>query len=286
MVGCLGVGCGPGGGGGDTSGDDGGSAGDDGSADGGPGDGSNATSATGTDDATGDPTGDATGSSTDDGTACALPPVDDAVIGSLFIDAGLSSFVPVGSSTELRLAWIEAGFPQEVEACVAWSVTGEGASIDPGGVLDIDPATAPGTIVTVTADIEDGRRVLTADFEVYVPLQGSILGFWDELSQLPCDGGEAFTPDPIIGELVFSDTGEFSVTWTPFEVYYDYWGTFTWDEGTGALVLTVEGGNYVPPDIDGEGTAMIVDGELVLQDIWLGVAQRPVTPPACGHVFQ
>lgn len=51
-------------------------------------------------------------------------------------------------------------------------------------------------------------------------------------------------------------------------------------------MLDVEGGNYVPPDIDGEGTATVTNGQLVLEDIWLGVAQDPVTPPACGHAFE
>ena len=85
---------------------------------------------------------------------------------------------------------------------------------------------------------------------------------------------------------MFQDTGEFSVTWTPFEVYYDYWGTYAYDEATGALVLSVDGGNYVPADLDGEGTAMVAGGQLTLTDMWLGTAQMPVTPVACGHVFE
>jgi hypothetical protein len=116
-------------------------------------------------------------------------------------------------------------------------------------------------------------------------VQYDILGFWTETMQLPCGRGAPFEPDPVIGELVFQNTGEFSVTWTPFEIYYDYWGTYTYDEATGALVLTVDGGNYVPEDIDGEGTATVVDGVLTLEDMWLGVAQEPVTPVACGHTF-
>ena len=230
-------------------------------------------------------------SSTLDGTTdtptCGLPPVEQTVLDQLFIDAGMTTLVPAGSDTQLRLAWIDDGFPTEVEACVEWSIEPvDGVTIDDAGLLAVEGSVAAGTVISVTADVEAGRRILTTDFEVYVPVAYDIIGFWTETQQLPCDGGAAFVPDPIIGELVFQDTGEFSVTWTPFEVYYDYWGTYAYDEGTSALVLTVEGGNYVPADIDGEGTATVTGGQLTLEDMWLGVAQEPMTPVACGHVFE
>jgi hypothetical protein len=244
---------------------------------------------------TGEPTTDPSASSdptvssldgTTDVPACEQPPIEQEVLDSLFIDAGMSTSVPVGADTQLRLVWIDFGTPTAVEACVAWSIEPvEGVAIDATGLLSVDASVAAGTIISVTADVEEGRRVLTADFEVYVPVQYDILGFWTETMQLPCGRGAPFEPDPVIGELVFQNTGEFSVTWTPFEIYYDYWGTYTYDEATGALVLTVDGGNYVPEDIDGEGTATVVDGVLTLEDMWLGVAQEPVTPVACGHTF-
>ncbi len=240
-----------------------------------------------------DPTASSSGSgeSSLDGTTstpeCALPPLEQEVLDQLTIATpGLDTSVAAGD-TPLSLLWIDFGTPTTVDACVEWSVAPvDGVAIDDAGVLSIDAGVPAGTTVTVTADVESGRRVLMADLEVYEPVAYDILGFWSEVQQLPCDGGAAFEPEPIIGELVFQDTGEFSVTWQPFEVYYDYWGTFTYDEGTGALVLTVEGGNYVPPDVDGEGTASVAGGQLMLEDMWLGVAQDPVTPVACGHVFE
>ena len=57
-----------------------------------------------------------------------------------------------------------------------------------------------------------------------------------------------------IGELEFRADGTFSVTWVPFETYRDYWGRYTLDLRTGRLNLQVETGNYVPPDVDGDGT--------------------------------
>jgi hypothetical protein len=240
---------------------------------------------------TSDPTGstDPTASSLDgttDTPACTLPPLEQEVLDVLSITApGLQTSVSAGD-TQLRLVWIEFGTPMTVEACVQWSVAPvDGVTIDDSGVLTVAASVPAGTAISVTADVEAGRRVLTRDFEVYVPVAYDILGLWTEVQQLPCDGGAPFTPEPVIGEVVFQNTGEFSVTWTPFEIYYDYWGTFTYDETTGALSLSVDGGNYVPPDIDGEGTATVMGGQLVLQDMWLGVAQDPVTPVACGHVL-
>ncbi len=219
--------------------------------------------------------------------ACELPALEQEVLDQLFIAGGVEYGVAAGSDAQLRLQWIDAGFPNEVEACVEWSIEPvEGVSIDDTGLLSVDASVPAGTSIFVTANVEDGRRLVEADFEVYVPVDYDILGLWLEVEQLPCDGGPAFEPDPVIGELVFQNTGDFSVTWTPFEVYYDYWGTFTYDEATGALALAVEGGNYVPADIDAEGTATVTGGQLVLEDMWLGVAMSPVTPVACGHVFE
>jgi hypothetical protein len=234
-----------------------------------------------------DPTVDGSEEASDDGDECLFPPLDEEIVGQLFIYGAGSGYVAVDTPTSLSLAWIEFGFPMQVNACIEWSIEPiEGVTIDDLGTLRVESGVEAGTIVSVTADLEDGRRIITADIEVYVPLESEILGNWTEIQQLPCKGGDPFTPEPAILELIFADTGEFRVTWTPFEIYVDYDGTFTIDESTGALVLTVAGGNYVPPDIDGEGTATVVDGVLTLEDLWLGTAQNPVTPVACGHVFE
>jgi len=235
-----------------------------------------------------DSTGAETGMDTsDDGPACQLPEVDEMVAGQLFIYGAGTGFVAAGDSTGLSLAWIEFGFPTVVEACVEWSIAPvDGVSIDPSGTLTVEAEVPAGRTVSVTADLEDGRRIIMTELEVYVPLESAILGGWSETLQLPCDGSDPFMPEPTIPELIFRDTGEFTVTWTPFESYIDYWGTFVYDEGTGALTLSVDGGNYVPDDVDGEGTATVVDGVLTLEDLWLGTAQNPTTPVACGHVFE
>ena len=100
------------------------------------------------------------------------------------------------------------------------------------------------------------------------------------------NGGAERTPESPIYELWFAADHQVRVTWMPFELYVDYWGTYTYDLDTGAFSIDVEGGNYVPTDIDGDGTFSIdADGKLQLHDIWLGTPRDSAVAPACGHLF-
>ena len=53
-----------------------------------------------------------------------------------------------------------------------------------------------------------------------------------------------------INELIFRDDGTFSVTVTPFDVYKDYWGTYTIDPKKHKIHLKVEDGNNIPQDLN------------------------------------
>ena len=177
---------------------------------------------------------------------------------------------------------------EPVDACVTWSVDpAEGASIDPQtGELSVDAATPSGSVFTVSADVENGRRVVSIDVYVYTPEDNPLVGRWQEEAQFACGTGEEVTPDQPIRELVFRAAGEFSVTWAPFELYRDYWGTYTYDLGQGSLDLSAPSGNYVPDDVDGRGSFSIDEqGRLFLSDIWLGALQDSTAPANCGHRF-
>jgi hypothetical protein len=105
--------------------------------------------------------------------------------------------------------------------------------------------------------------------------------------QLSAEGCDGATP---IGELEFTADGHFSVTWRPFETYKDYWGSFRLDPDTGALLLSVAGGNDIPAALDLQGKAsMAADGALVLEDMFLGrPSWGPASPdsaPACRYTF-
>ena len=193
-----------------------------------------------------------------------------------------------GQSSSFQLCLIECCYDiKTVDACVVWSVTpGEGAAIDPiTGLFRVDATTPSGTVYTVMADIEDGRRVLTRDIYVYTPEANPLVGTWREIKQLSCWSGREVVPEHPIEEIIFYASGDFTVTWYPFEVYVDYWGTYTYDLDSGSLDLEVINGNYIPGDIDGKGSFHFNDdGELLLENIWLGIPEGSVTA-ACGHVL-
>lgn len=93
-----------------------------------------------------------------------------------------------------------------------------------------------------------------------------------------------------VGEIEFTENGHFSVTFSPFETYRDYWGTYRFDPATGAVAMAVEGGNYEPPGLDLDGKASFAeDGTLVLDDVYLGMSGGMVRPPGlstrCRYTF-
>ncbi len=69
-------------------------------------------------------------------------------------------------------------------------------------------------------------------------------------------------------ELVFKADGTFQATFTPFEIYHDYWE------------------NYTPENLDLQGKYQIDEtGGLVLKYIWLGRSDK-ADPVGRGHVFE
>lgn len=118
-----------------------------------------------------------------------------------------------------------------------------------------------------------------------------LVGFWKETAQIACGTGNDVDPLFPILELKFDERGRFGVTWIPFETFVDYWGTYSYDEAQGTIRLTVDGGNFIPSDFDGIGTfSFDLDGQLVLEDVWLGIQQFSEGPsaitPGCGHRFR
>jgi hypothetical protein len=175
-----------------------------------------------------------------------------------------------------------------VKACATWSVSpSEGVRIDPDtGVLTVNPETPSGSVFTVEADVENGRRVVSTEVHVFTPQGSPLVGTWKEEAQFACAAAETVAPREPIRELRFRADGGFSVTWTPFEVYKDYWGTYTYDAVQGTLDLVVTRGNYVPDDVDGSGRFSVdAHGHLVLDDMWLGCPRDDTGVANCGHRF-
>lgn len=235
----------------------------------------------------------ATSGETTDGTTgplmCTAPPLTEEQVAALGFGVFGNEFeAQPGDQRVLRLGVVECCYVlQEIDACVEYSLSpAEGASYDPeSGLLTIEDSAAAGTVYTLTADVESGRAIVEAKIVVYTPESHPLVGIWHEVAQSPCDDGPDIAPMPILQELWFKANGDVMVTWQPFEIYVDYWGTYTFDVETGALEIMVDGGNYVPPDVDGAGTFAVVGDALTLQDMWLGSAQDFMGVPACGHTF-
>jgi len=179
-------------------------------------------------------------------------------------------------------------FFERVGACATWSVDpAEGASIDSHtGVFDLDATTPSGTVFTVSADVQNGRRVVSIEVHVFTPDANPLVGIWSEEAQFACDTGEEVVPEQRIGELRFRADGTFGVTWIPFEVYVDYWGTYDYDLGQGTVDLDITGGNYTPDDVDDSGLFSFDEqGRLILSDMWLGNPHEGTGSAHCGHRF-
>lgn len=159
---------------------------------------------------------------------------------------------------------------------MTWSVTpSTGATIEPEtGVFSVDDATLHGAKFIVLAETKLGGYRLRKEILVYSLEANPLIGHWYE--------GNTWR----INELLFHPDGEFSVTWVPLEIYEDYWGTYTFDLGNGALEFTITGSRIpTPSQFDGRGSFSIDDGGLTLNGICLGDYVDDYTAPAlnCDH---
>ncbi len=215
--------------------------------------------------------------------------LSDAELGTVEIGpmwlAGSAQLTP-GSSLEFQLGHWECCYTfEKSDGCVRWSVgSTEYASMDPAtGTLTVATDAPNGLTLTVIADIENGRAMRQADVAVYTPESNPWVGVWHETKQLTCNDGVR-APEQPIEEMAFYANGDFTVTWTPFEVYFDYWGRYTFDLDSHALVLTPTGGNFLPGDLDGVGTFTQDSGDTItLHDMWLGSFSAATAEPGCGH---
>jgi len=141
-------------------------------------------------------------------------------------------------------------------------------------------------VATIAEDVEAGARVLlsgtykghglTGPVEVFRAAENPLVGMWRQ-DEGGCPNESA------VRELVFTGGGDFSVTWTPFEVYKDFWGSYTYDPATGAIAFEVEGGNQTPADMKLEGTATVTEGVLSFEGISFGTPSQATG--ACAAPF-
>jgi hypothetical protein len=225
----------------------------------------------------------------DAGQSACEAPLDEETLATLRLGFEHNLAMRPGQVRTIHLGVVECCYLFEpIAACATFAVSPDDlATIDPTtGELEIHATASHGDVVTVTADVEDGRHQVTIDIHVYTPEENPLFGYWREAALLSCDDGEELPYHDRIEELRFRADGTVLVTWLPFEIYVDYWADYTYDLADGSLALQVNGGNYVPTDVGEAGTFSIdAEGRLILEDLWLGTASGSTADPACGHVF-
>ena len=170
-----------------------------------------------------------------------------------------------------------AGHRELPAECLSdWSIEGPAELSADRRSLTIRPDAPPGSEILLRYSVKGEAvvarlRVIARDAVVLTGIRG----------QQAAEGCENLEP---VRELAFGPE-RFSVTFAPFESYKDYWGTYAFDPATGALRLTVEGGNSVPPGLDLEGTARLEGSRLVLEGMFLGDRHGRVPEGTCTYRF-
>jgi hypothetical protein len=219
-----------------------------------------------------------------------LPALDDPTLYSVVLQFGSVDVSPGDQRTVGLYKWVCCVYPVPVTADVRYYLDpGQRATLDPqSGLLTIAPDAYAGTSFRIYADIEHGRRLISADVYVDTRASNPLRGIWSQTGEIPCDGTPERLPLKPILELAFHGDRTFSVTWLPFEVYKDYWGFYTFDQPPGRLNMGIRRGNYVPPTFRGEGTYTIAEQggsrRLTLRGMTLGGISSDGKPD-CGAVF-
>lgn len=108
-------------------------------------------------------------------------PLQNASIGPIEIAAGTSRQVQVMYPTPDG-----PSFP--LKASVTWSIEPavKGISIDKSGMLKVDADVPHGTIATILAHVEHGRRKLSGKVYVFHPDENPLIGLWHVDTRVAC----------------------------------------------------------------------------------------------------
>lgn len=190
-----------------------------------------------------------------------------------------------GASVSLEAYWTDR--PHSLERAPRHCVTDIATS--PEGIVQFDadslsvrvaddaPASA---LVTITGRL--GDQPLEAQIRVVRPEEAPLRGTWRQADATCPDG---VMPKPI-EELVLDAAHRFSVTWTPFEAYKDYWGSYRFDAADQSFSAEVEGDNQRPSNLDLSGTASVAGDEMRLDDVWFGDPSRMTAAASrCSYRF-
>ena len=177
---------------------------------------------------------------------------------------------------------------ETVNACVKWSVSATEfvATIDPAtGVLTVGPI-AVNYPLTVTAAIEDCRRVMSIQVYLYDSSTRPLVGAWREVRRFNCNGREVGHGDPV-NTLVLRADGHLHVLFRPFEFgYFEYWGRYAADSSSGGFTFEIIGHNQPICCTDRNGKFTFNgQGQLVFENLSFG-AIGSTGRRACKYVFE
>lgn len=156
------------------------------------------------------------------------------------------------------------------------------ARLGPKQTLVIAADATPDAMLTVSYQVRDGGKwhPVKADLRIVARDAKVLTGIRSQKAIEGCTGMDK------VGEIEFRADGSFAVTYQPFESYRDYWGSFTYDPATGALAMTVTGGNFTPGNLDLTGTATLDGNALTLSGFALGShAGQPAPAGGCTYRF-
>ncbi len=184
--------------------------------------------------------------------------------------------LPPGASLVLR-PWFtpQPGVMEPVPASCLGGVTLSGPATleEDGRTIRINADAAPGAAVQVEGRV--GQARLSGRALVYLEEAQPLVGTWAQAEDACAQAGA----EPV-RELIFHPDGTFALTWTPFEVYKDYWGTYTFEEGL--LTLMPDGGNHIPSDASFSGKVELDSDTLQLSPSVFG---SPPRGAACAAPF-
>ena len=183
--------------------------------------------------------------------------------------------VPPGASLVLK-PWFmpQPGVMDAVPAsCLEGvEITGPATLGEDGRTVVVDADAGAGAAIQVRGKVGDAG--VSGRILVYQQEAQPLVGVWHQ-SEAECEGAEP------IRELMFEPDGRFSLTWLPFEVYKDYWGGYTFNDGV--LAMKPDGGNYIPADATLAGDVELDSGTLTIDPAILG---SPSSGKACAAPFR
>lgn len=184
--------------------------------------------------------------------------------------------IRIGFSECIESLNLSAGAPAEV--------TKTGQSVR------ILPEAEHGTTFEIMAQVS-GQRV-EASVRILDPARNPLADRWTEDSRECRDilNGSLIGLDHAkpIRELDLGGDGSYSVTYEhPMEGYRDYWGRYAFDLTSRNIVLVVADGNQTPgPVFKGDGKFSVRNGNLIMDNIYLGSSTNRNVAVSCKYVFR